>query len=121
MSKIDEKKYTNQHGNIVLVLKPTHRLDITNSWQFRMRLQEYISQIKCHIVVNFSQVKSIDHIGLTSLVAGMQHTKRIKSKFRLCHLNSAAKLLLEMTLMDTLFEVFETEEEALFSLVDMYF
>jgi anti-anti-sigma factor len=110
---IDQKTYTTQDGNTVIVLIPSGRLDITTAWQFRLKLQECISKLSRHIVVNIGQVNFIDSSGLTSLVAGMRDADKVKGSFRICDVHPEAKLVFEVTMMDTVFEIFETEEEAL--------
>jgi anti-sigma B factor antagonist len=110
---IDQKTYTTQDGKTVTVLTPTGRLDITTAWQFRLKLQECISKLSRHLVVNLGQVNFIDSSGLTSLVAGMRDADKVKGSFRICNVHPEAKLVFEVTMMDTVFEIFETEEEAL--------
>lgn len=108
---IDQKTYANPDGNIVIVLKPKERLDITTAWQFRLKLQECISKLSRHVVVNLEQVDFIDSSGLTSLVAGMRDADKVKGSFRICNVHPDAKLVFEVTMMDTVFEIFETEQE----------
>jgi anti-sigma B factor antagonist len=110
---IEQTTYTTQDGNSVMVLTPAGRLDITTAWQFRLKLQECISKLSRHIIVNLSQVNFIDSSGLTSLVAGMRDADKVKGSFRICNVHPEAKLVFEVTMMDTVFEIFDTEEEAL--------
>ena len=110
---IEQTTYTTQDGNSVMVLTPVGRLDITTAWQFRLKLQECISKLSRHIIVNLSQVNFIDSSGLTSLVAGMRDADKVKGSFRICNVHPEAKLVFEVTMMDTVFEIFDTEEEAL--------
>jgi len=111
--QIEQKTYITQDGNTVIVLAPTGRLDITTAWQFRLKLQECISKLSRHVVVNLSQVNFIDSSGLTSLVAGMRDADKLKGSFRICNVHTEAKLVFEVTMMDTVFEILETEQEAL--------
>lgn len=97
----------------MIVIKPVGRLDITTAWQFRLKLQECISRISPHVVVNLSQVNFIDSSGLTSLVAGMRDADKVKGSFRICSVHPEAKLVFEVTMMDSVFEIFDTEEAAL--------
>ena len=76
---IDQQTDTTQDGNTVIVLTPAGRLDITTAWQFRLKLQECISKLSRHVVVNLGQVNFIDSSGLTSLVAGMRDADKVKS------------------------------------------
>jgi anti-anti-sigma factor len=104
---------TTQDGRTVVVITPTGRLDITTAWQFRLKLQECISKVSPHIVVNLGQVNFIDSSGLTSLVAGMRDADKVKGSFRICKVHPEAKLVFEVTMMDSVFEIFDTEAEAL--------
>jgi anti-sigma B factor antagonist len=56
---IDQKTHTTEDGNSVIVLKPTGRLDITTAWQFRLKLQECISKLSRHLLVNLGEVNFI--------------------------------------------------------------
>ncbi len=113
MINIEQKSHTTKDGNTVIILTPTGRLDITTAWQFRLKLQECISKLSRHLVVNLGQVNFIDSSGLTSLVAGMRDADKVKGSFRICNVHPEAKLVFEVTMMDTVFEIFEKEEEAL--------
>ncbi len=113
MIHIDQRTHTTPDSTEVIVLAPSGRLDITTAWQFRLKLQECISKHSPHVVVNLSQVNFIDSSGLTSLVAGMRDADKVKGSFRICNVHPEAKLVFEVTMMDSVFEIFETEEEAL--------
>jgi anti-sigma B factor antagonist len=110
---MEQVTHTTQDGTNVVVLKPTGRLDITTAWQFRLRLQECIAKQSAHVIVNLGEVNFIDSSGLTSLVAGMRDADKARGSFRICNVHPEAKLVFEVTMMDSVFEIFETEEEAL--------
>jgi anti-sigma B factor antagonist len=110
---IDQKTHMRADGVPVIVLTPTGRLDITTAWQFRLKLQDCIQKQSSHVVVNLGQVNFIDSSGLTSLVAGMRDADKVKGSFRICNVHPDAKLVFEVTMMDSVFEIFDTEEEAL--------
>ncbi|MBE9250528.1 STAS domain-containing protein [Dolichospermum sp. LEGE 00240] len=113
MIHIEQNIYTTQDGSTIIMLTPAGRLDITTAWQFRLKLQECISKLSRHIVIDLGQVNFIDSSGLTSLVAGMRDADKVKGSFRICNIHPEAKLVFEVTMMDTVFEIFETQEEAL--------
>ena len=112
-SGMEQRDFTTPDGNQVVILAPTGRLDITTAWQFRLKLQETISTETPHILVNLSEVNFIDSSGLTSLVAGMRDADKTEGSFRICNVHPEAKLVFEVTMMDSVFEIYETEEEAL--------
>lgn len=113
MIQIEQTNYTTEDGRTVIVLTPTGRLDITTAWQFRLKLQECISKLSPHVVVNLSHVNFIDSSGLTSLVAGMRDADKVDGSFRICNVHPEAKLVFEVTMMDSVFEIFENEDDAL--------
>jgi hypothetical protein len=43
----------------------------------------------------------------------MRDADKVKGSFFICNVHPEAKLVFEVTMMDTVFEIFETEEEAL--------
>lgn len=110
---MEQRDFTTPQGESVIVLAPTGRLDITTAWQFRLKLQEAISEATPHILVNLSEVNFIDSSGLTSLVAGMRDADKIEGSFRICNVHPEAKLVFEVTMMDSVFEIYETEAAAL--------
>ncbi len=113
INSMEQRTFTTPHGNEVIILNPLGRLDITTAWQFRLRLQETISEATPHILVNLSEVNFIDSSGLTSLVAGMRDADKIDGSFRICNVHPEAKLVFEVTMMDSVFEIYDTEAEAL--------
>jgi anti-anti-sigma factor len=110
---MDLTTHNTDNGKKIIVLTPTGRLDITTAWQFRLKLQECISKVSPHLVINLGQVNFIDSSGLTSLVAGMRDADKVNGSFRICNVHPEAKLVFEVTMMDSVFEIFETEDEAL--------
>lgn len=110
---MEQRNFTTPQGAPVVILAPTGRLDITTAWQFRLKLQESISEETPHILVNLSEVNFIDSSGLTSLVAGMRDADKIDGTFRICNVHPEAKLVFEVTMMDSVFEIYETEDDAL--------
>ena len=111
--RMDQKEYLTTDGNKVIILTPIGRLDITTAWQFRLTLQECISKQSRHVVVNLGQVNFIDSSGLTSLVAGMRDADKVRGSFRICNVHPEARLVFEVTMMDSVFEIFSTQQEAL--------
>ncbi|MFM7560784.1 STAS domain-containing protein [Cylindrospermopsis raciborskii] len=112
MLSIEEKVHKTKNNETVIVLSLTGRLDITTAWQLRLRINECTNK-SSRIFVNLGGVDFIDSSGLTSLVAGMRNVDKLKGTFRICNIHPDAKLVFEVTMIDTVFEIYETEEEAL--------
>lgn len=110
---MEQRDFINSTGESVVIFSPSGRLDITTAWQFRLKLQNAITKDSPNILVNLAQVNFIDSSGLTSLVAGMRDTEKVGGSFRLCNVHSEARLVFEVTMMDSVFEIYDTEEAAL--------
>jgi anti-sigma B factor antagonist len=90
--------------------------DITlyNSPQVRKVLLDLIKDKKTpRVIVNLEKVKYIDSAGVASLVEGLKVSRDIKSSFALFGLSRTAREVLELTRLIKVFEVYNTEEEAL--------
>ncbi len=90
--------------------------DITlyNSPQVRKVLLDLIKDKKTpRVIVNLERVKYIDSAGVASLVEGLKVSRDQKSTFALYGLSRTAREVLELTRLIKVFEVYNTEEEAL--------
>lgn len=113
MIEIEQRTYQTKDTTTVVVLTPSGHLDLTTAWEFRAKLQECIANITPHIVVNLGQVNFIDSSGLTALVAGMRDSDRFQGSFRICNINPEVKRIFELTMLNAVLTIFETEKEAL--------
>lgn len=90
--------------------------DITlyNSPQVRKVLLELLKDKKApRVIVNLDRVRYIDSAGVASLVEGLKLSRDLKSTFALFGLSRTAREVLELTRLIKVFEVYNTEEEAL--------
>ena len=65
------------------------------------------------VIVNLEKVKYIDSAGVASLVEGLKLSRDLKSGFALFGLSKTAREVLELTRLLKVFEVHDTEAEAL--------
>ena len=65
------------------------------------------------LIVNLERVKYIDSAGVASLVEGLKLSRDLKSGFALYGLTRNTREVLELTRLIKVFEVYDTEDEAL--------
>jgi anti-sigma B factor antagonist len=90
--------------------------DITlyNSPQVRKVLLDLLKTKKApRVIENLETVRYIDSAGVASLVEGLKVSRDLKSTFALFGLSRTAREVLELTRLIKVFEVYNTEEEAL--------
>jgi anti-anti-sigma factor len=113
MLSIDQKTVLASDGTQVLVLEPCRRLDVTTTPRFRQHLKEIVQQGNHYLIVNLGQVDFMDSSGVTSLVVGMREVDQVKGLLRICNAQPEVKRIFEITMLDSIFSMFETEREAI--------
>jgi len=90
--------------------------DITlfNSPEIRKAILEQLREKHVpFLLVNMTGVPYIDSSGVASLVEGLKVARDLKARFALYGLSKSARTVLELTHLIRIFEVYESEEEAL--------
>ena len=90
--------------------------DITlyNSPEMRKVLMDLLKAKRVRrVIVNLKNVRYIDSAGVASLVEGLKVSRDLKSGFALYGLGRTTREVFELTRLIKVFEVHETEEEAL--------
>ncbi|HLW79240.1 MAG TPA: STAS domain-containing protein [Terriglobia bacterium] len=100
-----------QTGSAVIV-DVVGDIDLQNSPRLRKTLLETLQHAP-RVIVNLAQVRYIDSTGIASLVEGLKESQSRKNRFILFGLSKPAREVLRLTRLLTVFEVYETEEQAL--------
>ena len=87
-------------------------IDLQNSPRLRKLLLETL-RLSPRVIVNLGQVRYIDSSGIASLVEGLKESQSLKNRFILFGLSKPAREVLRLTRLISVFEVYETEEQAL--------
>jgi anti-sigma B factor antagonist len=89
-------------------------IDLANSPEMRKTLlHEVRAKGLPRVVLNLSQVRYIDSSGVASLVEGLKASRDIGSRFILIGLSGAAREVLQLSRLVKVFEIYDTEVEAL--------
>ena len=88
-------------------------IDLNRSGPFQQRLLELLEEGPERVVVNLESVPYMDSSGVASLVKLLSRAKRQMVGVRLSGLRPRVRSIFEITRLDTIFEIFVTEEEAL--------
>jgi len=79
----------------------------------RETVKELIDHGKKKLILNMNNVTMIDSAGLGALVAAYSSTRSGGASLRLCHLGAKFNELLQITKLFTLFEVYNTQADAI--------
>jgi anti-sigma B factor antagonist len=95
--------------------------DITlhNSPEVRKVLLDLLKRERLpRVVLNLEKAKYIDSAGVASLVEALKASREMKSGFALYGLSRTAREVLELTRLIKVFDVYESEQEALAGVPD---
>jgi len=109
-------KMTNREVDGVSVVALDGRIVLgEESNALREKVKGLISSGKKKVVLNMDNVTFIDSAGLGTLVAAHHSAKSQGAGLRLCHLGSKFQEVLQITKLMTVFDVYNTEAEAVAS------
>src|SRR5882724_10093311 len=98
----------------ITVLDLTWDITLFNSPEIRKALIDQLKDKRVpHLIVNMLAVPYVDSSGVASLVEGLKISRDLKSRFALYGLSKSARTVLELTHLLRIFEVHQTEQEAL--------
>jgi anti-sigma B factor antagonist len=96
------------------VVDITGDITLYNTPEVRKTLLNLLKEKRVtRVIVNLEKVKYIDSAGVASLVEGLKLSRDLKSGFALFGLSRTTREVLELTRLLTVFEVHDTEEQAL--------
>jgi anti-sigma B factor antagonist len=109
-------KMTNREVDGVSVVALDGRIVLgEESNALREKVKSLIAGGKKKVVLNMNNVTFIDSAGLGTLVAAHHSAKTQGAALKLCHLGSKFQEVLQITKLLTVFDVYNTEAEAVSS------
>ncbi len=89
-------------------------IDLYNSPEVRKVLLAALREERApRVIVNLREVRYIDSSGVASLVEGLKVSRELGSRLVLLGLSQAVRDVLELSRLNKVFEVCDTEEQAL--------
>lgn len=104
---------TRQTGGATVV-DLSGEITLFNSPEIRKTLLSLLREQRIpYVLVNMTGVPYIDSSGVASLVEGLKVSRDVKARFALYGLSKSARTVLELTHLVRVFEIHQTEDEAL--------
>ncbi len=98
----------------VAVIYLVGRLDVHLSADIEKEINNIIqSQPDSHLLLNLKDVEYMSSSGLRIFVSTMRILKESKRKLKLCNMNNAVKKIFEVVELMDMFDIYESEDEAL--------
>ncbi len=108
MLPISERKH---NGVIILSVEKTLKGEGENA--LRQRLDALVRQGCLQILIDLKNLPYVDSTDLGRLIRSHLSVRQAGGRVRLCNLSERVMSLMKMTRLDTVLELYHTEEEAL--------
>ena len=96
----------------VKILTLNGRFDTYTAPPVRRWVEEATITMPAFLVVNLANVQFIDSTALSVLVQGLKRSRLLQGDLRLCNVPAPIRMILELTRLDNVFEIFPGEEQA---------
>ena len=106
-------KVTVRNAENVSIIDCSGDVDLYTSTRLRDALLAQIHSEGGSVLVNMTGVGYIDSSGIATLVEGLQLSRQTQTRFGLFGLRSNARSVLELSRLNKVFNLFESEQEAL--------
>lgn len=95
----------------ITVIRPLDHLNAATSEEFQWQLIAAITAPEiAAVLVDLGEVTFIDSAGLMALVSGLKQAKKMGRRFSICSVSAGIRMILELSKLDRVFEIFENVE-----------
>ncbi|AKG22748.1 STAS domain-containing protein [Calothrix sp. 336/3] len=97
----------------IILFKPQGRIDLQGGVALSQQMSEVVPQPDHLWLINLEEVDFMDSSGLVSLVNGLKVARQSGCRLVLCNVQAPVRLVLELTQLDSVFEIISTDEEVI--------
>jgi anti-sigma B factor antagonist len=101
-----------EHEGVVILDIDGKSIGGSDSELFQAKIQALIDAGKNRVLVNLEKVNWINSTGIGILISGYSVLDKQGGKLKLVHVSERIHNVLKITRLDTIFEYYETEDEA---------
>lgn len=94
----------------IKVFRPSGVLDSLNGAELRRSVNDAIAAGARNILIDCQDVTFMDSSGLGALVMMLKNVREVEGKLALCCIIDQIQMVLELTSMDNVFQVFPNQE-----------
>ena len=98
-----------------IVLQPQERLDRQQGSLLEKKLTSLVFKPNSILAIDMSEVKFMDSEGLCALVSSLRFARDMGIRLVLCSIQDTVRLVLEISQLDRVFEIFDSYEQVMAS------
>ncbi len=103
-----------RHDDVV-ILQLVGEIDMHSGTELRGELLEIAQKPPAQTIINMSEVDFMDSSGVAILIEALQLHRRNSSQLKLVGINQRVRSIFEISRLDTVFEIYDSEDEAVSS------
>ncbi|WP_414529178.1 STAS domain-containing protein [Nodularia chucula] len=104
--------------NKVVLFQPQGSIDLQGGTAFSQQMLAVTPQPDQLWVIDLSEVDFMDSSGLVPLIDGLTSAREIGCRLVLCNVQAPVRLILELTQLDSVFEIFDTYDDIFTNNID---
>jgi anti-sigma B factor antagonist len=108
--------YQPQEANL-MVVSLNGQLNANTSPELKAALRQLVAEGFLKIIIDLRQVSFIDSSGLAALVSGLRLAREKEGKIVLSGIQAQTQIIFRLTMMDRVFDILPTSDEAIQSLL----
>jgi anti-sigma B factor antagonist len=87
------------------LIRAQGHVNAANVAAFEEQIQQAVASDATAVLVDMSQVESMDSAGLMALVSGLNRAQQLEKRLSLCSMPATVKIIFELTQLDRVFEI----------------
>ncbi|AFY58144.1 anti-anti-sigma factor [Rivularia sp. PCC 7116] len=92
------------------IVKLQNSITAANAYQIERKITTVLRENShLNILVDLRQVEFMDSSGLMALMSSCKLAQSLQKRFSLCSVSNSLKIIIELTQLDNVFEIFESE------------
>jgi anti-sigma B factor antagonist len=109
---------TNQIDQVIVTYINAEALDASNAKDFKLQISPWIVA-DAKLIFDLSCLKFVDSSGLGALLSCLRQLNAVGGDLKLCGMVKPVRALFELVRMHRVFEIFNTQDEALRSYAEL--
>ncbi|MEH2055567.1 MAG: STAS domain-containing protein [Nostoc sp.] len=102
----------------VILFKPQGSIDLEGGKALSEQMAGVVPQAHQLWVIDLAEVNFMDSSGLVPLVKGLKAARQSGCRLVICNVQAPVRLILELTQLDTVFEIFHTYQDIFLPIKD---
>ena len=100
----------------IVQFKPEGSIDLQGGITLKSQMMEIVPKPNQLWIIDLLSVSFMDSSGLISLIQGLRFAQQNGCRLIICNLQAPVRLILELTQLDSVFEIYHTYEDAMMTI-----